>query len=104
MKTDIISEPLEFEWDKGNQEKNFKKHGVINEEAEQVFSNEPLVSKDPAHSTTREKRYQCLGLTDNKRKLFISFTIREDKVRIISARPMSQKEWKRYVKEAKTNS
>ena len=104
MKSNIIPEPLEFEWDKGNQEKNLKKHGVINEEAEQVFGNEPLVSEDLKHSNIREKRYQCLGLTDNKRKLFISFTIREDKARIISARPMSQKEKKRYVKESKTNS
>ena len=34
---DVISEPIFFEWDKGNLDKSLKKHGVTNEEAEEVF-------------------------------------------------------------------
>ena len=90
---DIIPEPIQFEWDKGNIDKNFKKHGVTNEEVEDVFTdNEILVSEDTKHSTKIEKRYRALGKTGQEKKLFISFTIRDKKIRVISARPMSSKE------------
>lgn len=95
MNRDIIPEPIEFEWNKGNLDKNLKKHGVKNEEAEEVFLNNPLIYEDLEHSEF-EKRYDCLGETDKGKKLFISFTLRNDKIRIISARLMSKKERKGY--------
>ena len=95
MNTDIIPEPIEFEWDKGNKDKNFKKHGILNEEAEEVFLNEPLVFEDIKHSEI-EKRYQCLGATDKGKKLFVSFTVRRGKIRIISVRNMDRKETNQY--------
>lgn len=92
----ILPEPLSFEWDQGNIDKNLVKHGVINKEAEEMFSNKPLlVSEDVKHSS-KERRFQALGKTDEKRLLFISFTIRNEKVRIISARDMNKKEVKVY--------
>ncbi len=92
----ILPEPVIFVWDKGNINKNFIRHGVTNKEAEEVFSNKlPLVSKDIKHSTT-EKRFQALGKTDEGRMLFVSFTIRDYKVRVISARNMNKKEVKVY--------
>ena len=65
MNKKIVPEPIEFDWDKGNVDKNFKKHRVLNEEAEEVFLNDPLISEDKEHSKV-EKRYQCLGITDKK--------------------------------------
>lgn len=97
MITDFIPEPIEFEWDKGNIDKNFKKHGITNEEAEEVFLNEPLISEDKKHSRA-ERRYQCLGITDKKERLFVSFTVRNNKVRVISARNMNKKEKSVYEK------
>ncbi len=92
----ILPEPVVFEWDNGNKDKNFIRHGVTNKEAEEVFNNEPpLLSEDVKHST-RERRFQTLGKTDEGRLLFVSFTIRNDKVRIISARDMNKKEVKVY--------
>ncbi len=93
---DVIPEPIQFEWDKGNINKNLKKHRVTNEEAEEIFVNNPLISKDPKHSTKREKRYQSTGLTNKGKTLFISFTLRNNKIRIISARLASRKERKVY--------
>jgi|SRR3989344_6478941 len=102
---EIIPEPIQFEWDKGNLEKNRIKHNISNEEAEQVFSNEPkFVSEDLLHSTKLEKRYQCLGHTDKNKSLFISFTIKKDKIRIISARQQSRKERRIYEKKLKANT
>lgn len=94
----ILPEPLEFEWDKGNIDKNLKKHKVNSKEAEEVFNNKPfLVSEDVKHSQ-KERRFQALGKTGKGRRLFISFTARKDKVRIISARNMSKKEEVKYEK------
>ena len=89
----ILPEPLTFEWDKGNIIKNYEKHNVTNQEAEELFSNEPfIISEDIGHSTKQEKRFQGLGKTKLGRMLFISFTIRTKKVRVISVRDMSKRE------------
>ena len=87
----IWEEPVEFDWDEGNIGKNFK-HDVDDKEAEEAFTNKPiLVSKDKKHSE-KEKRLKALGQTDRGRFLFISFTIRSGRVRIISARDMDRRE------------
>ncbi|OHA75609.1 MAG: hypothetical protein A3A32_02835 [Candidatus Wildermuthbacteria bacterium RIFCSPLOWO2_01_FULL_48_35] len=92
----IIPEPTEFEWDEGNLNKNQLKHGVENQEIEEIFFNLPvLFSPDPKHSG-EEGRYLVLGQTDKHRKLSIIFTVRKTKIRVISARPMSLKERKFY--------
>lgn len=96
----ILPKPLEFDWDKGNINKNFKKHGVTDKESEEIFGNKPLlVSLDKEHSTKKEIRYHALGRTNESKVLFLSFTARKSKVGIISARPASRKERKIYVKK-----
>jgi uncharacterized protein len=81
-----------FDWDTGNRDKNWQKHGVTTGECEQVFFNLPsLFQPDPAHSKA-EARYFILGRTNSGRYLFIAFTTRSNKIRIISARDMSRKE------------
>lgn len=84
-----------FDWDSGNIEKNWLKHKVSPVECEQVFFNKALFAEDVRHSQ-REKRYYALGLTNNKRPLFVAFTIRRSLIRVISARDMSKKERKIY--------
>ncbi|MBI2326214.1 BrnT family toxin [Candidatus Collierbacteria bacterium] len=94
----VLPEPLSFEWDAGNTNKNYEKHLVTNQEAEEVFINQPIVViADAKHSMT-EPRFQALGKTNNSRPLFLSFTIRNNKVRIISIRNMNKKEKKEYEK------
>jgi uncharacterized DUF497 family protein len=93
----ILPEPLEFEWDRGNIDKNWRKHQVSGTEAEETFVNKPLfVFEDAKHSIKSEKRHFCLGKTNRSRLLFISFTVREEHVRVISARDMNKKERKTY--------
>lgn len=92
-----FSEKLEFDWNEANIKKNEIKHRVHYKECEQVFLNDPVIYEDIKHSG-QEKRYHCLGKTDLNRLLFISFTLRDPKIRIISARPMSKKERKQYEK------
>lgn len=84
-----------FEWDQGNLE-HIKKHNVGYKECEEIFFNTPLrVNKDKTHSQI-EERLQALGKTNKERSLFIAFTIRENKVRIVSARDQNKKERKIY--------
>ncbi len=100
---DILINIEGFDWDKGNILKNWEKHNVSHIECEEVFLNIPLLVKnDMAHSAT-EERYYVLGKTDSGRLLFIVFTIRKNKIRIISARDMHRKERKVY-EESEKNS
>ncbi len=94
----IIKEPIRFLWDKGNKEKNFKKHQVIDSESEEIFFNEnKKIFKDKLHSG-REERFIVLGKTNKNRLLFVVFTIRNEKIRIISARDINRREKKLYEK------
>ncbi len=87
-----------FEWDKGNREKNWIRHQVTNSECEEFFFNIPLlVENDEKHSIS-ENRYYVLGRTHQNRMLFVSFTIRNERIRVISARDMNRKERKIYEK------
>lgn len=91
-----IPEPLLFDWDKGNIDKNFFTHGVTNKEVEAVFTNEPLLVFPDVRHSAQEERLEALGKTDEGRRLFVVFTIRKKKVRIISARDMNRKEEAMY--------
>jgi uncharacterized DUF497 family protein len=93
---EIFSHVKGFEWDEGNINKNWEKHKVTHLECEEIFFNEPLiVQQDKTHSTS-EERYFALGKTDRGRVLFVVFTIRGDKIRVISARDASKKERRYY--------
>lgn len=91
--------PISFEWDVGNLKKSWEKHNVNNKEAEEVFFHRPLkIYKDKTHSQ-KEDRFVVLGTTSKKRKLHIVFTVRKEKIRIISARNQSKKERGEYEKQ-----
>ena len=69
-----------------------------------VFFNAPIyVAPSPSHSAT-EERYYTLGKTDAGRLLFVVFTRRGNKVRIISARDMHRKERRVYDEKAKRDT
>jgi len=89
-----------FEWDEGNAHKNWE-HGVSPEEAEDVFFNEPLVFRSDVRHSKREKRYYALGQSRVGRYLFIAFTIRGSRLRVISVRDMNRKEKDAYAKHEK---
>jgi uncharacterized DUF497 family protein len=81
-----------FQWDKGNLEKNWLKHGVSPLECEQVFFNQPLVVVPDLKHSEKEERFYALGRTDPDRYLFVVFTVRGRRLRVISARDMNRKE------------
>lgn len=96
----ILKKPLEFEWNQGNRGKNLISHGVTDEECEEIFFDErKKILTDIFHSN-KEARYVLLGRTKKLRLLFAVFTLRKNKIRIISARDLNKKEY--YLYEQKT--
>ena len=87
-----------FKWDEGNLLKNWEKHGVSASECEQIFFNNPLIAGLDEKHSKRESRYYALGITDAKRRLFVAFTVRKQRIRVVSARDMSRKERKVFDK------
>jgi uncharacterized protein len=88
----------EFEWDEWNIDKNVKKHGISPNEAEEIFLDEKLrIVKDVRHSQN-EERFIAIGKNKKQLVLFVIFTLRKDKIRIISVRITNKKERSRYEK------
>jgi len=99
----LISNCQGFDWDEGNDIKNWSKHHVSQIECEAVFLNDPIVKYDREHSID-EKRFMAIGKTDQGRYIFINFTVRKKLIRIISARDMSKSEFREYERYEKENS
>ncbi len=92
----ILAQCTGFEWDEGNSRKNWTKHQVTPSECEQIYFNQPLIVKNDIKHSEYESRFYALGKTDEKRKLFLVFTVRKNEIRVISARDMSRKEREVY--------
>jgi uncharacterized DUF497 family protein len=88
----MLDNPNEFLWDKGNKGKNFIKHKVSDQECEEsFFDQKKKIFKDVLHSH-HEDRYILLGKTKEGRILFIVFMLRQERIRVISARDLNRKE------------
>jgi len=97
----ILSAPIQFEWNKGNIDKNFIKHSVSNTECEEIFFDKnKIILKDLLHSG-KELRFVILGKTKKGRLLFSIFTLRKNKIRIISSRDINKKKLNYMKKELK---
>lgn len=92
MEIPLLSEVTGFDWDEHNREKNQTSHQVEQGECEELFFNQPLVIKEDMLHSGNENRFHALGITDAGRRLLIVFTVRGDKIRVISARDMSRRE------------
>jgi len=95
----IRPERTEFVWDKGNEEKSKKTHNVEWWECEEVFLNFPLFLFPDIKHPEREERFFAFGRSHANRLLTIVFTVRQKKIRVISARDMNKKERKVYHEE-----
>ncbi|MBZ5538635.1 MAG: BrnT family toxin [Acidobacteriia bacterium] len=99
-----FSEMTGFEWDDANRLKNWERHHVAWWECEEAFFHKPFyVIRDMAHSQ-KEDRYFALGRTKAGRPLFLAFTLRGSRIRVISARDKSRRERTIYDEKAKKNS
>ena len=87
---------MHFEWDPDKDQANIAKHGISFGEALTIFGDPlELTVADPDHSEG-EYRYLSIGLSANYRLLVVSYTERDGRIRIISARPATKVESKQY--------
>ena len=87
---------MRFEWDFKKAAANRRKHGVSFEEAQSVFfDDEAMVYDDPDHSSA-EERLLILGLSTQPRALIVVHCLREEAIRLISARPATKREERSY--------
>lgn len=75
---------LEFEWDDENRNHQAL-HKVTPAEFEQVMRNDPL-DRD-FDMVEGEERYRSVGLTDGGRFLLVIWTVRQGRVRAVTAFP-----------------
>lgn len=87
---------MKYEWDKNKAAANLSKHGVTFDEARTVFDDPLFVDFfDPDHSE-KEHRYILLGKSRQGRLLMVSYTERDDIIRIISSRELTAREREAY--------
>ncbi len=89
---------MRFEWDGTKARVNPEKHGITFDRAITAFDDpHALVAPDESHSRVSERREWLIGESDDG-VLVVVFTRRERGrvLRIISARPASRSERKRY--------
>lgn len=93
----LQSTGFEFEWDSGNSTKSAQKHGVGSEEVESVFELKLAAPLGRQKSPVVEEERLCIvGPSSQGRLLSVVFTLRDGRVRPISARPANKKEQKLY--------
>lgn len=85
-----------FEWDKWNVDKSYKKYGITPNETEEVFLDEKVTIKKDFEHQEQEERFIAIGKTTENKILFVVFTMRKDKIRIISGRVANKKEKEVY--------
>lgn len=97
----VLPKILSFDWDLGNINKSLKKHSISPNVSEEPFTDKDLLTfPDPTHSTS-ERRYHLIGKTKRGDILFITYTLRINKIRIISARVANKNE-RRFYENQKT--
>ena len=91
---------MKFQWDPKKATRNLARHGVSFKEASTVFG-DPLASTivDPDHSV-EEVRFLTAGRSAQGRLVVVSHTDRGEEIRIISARPGTRGEKKRYEQDS----
>lgn len=83
-----------FEWDDEKNRINIHKHKVDFNDAAKVFSDENRIEWLDTKHSDEEDRYITIGRVDEI--LFVIYTEREDRTRLISARMANKSERRKY--------
>ena len=88
----------DFEWDDDKDARNLATHGVSFEAAQLAFGDVFAVVREDRRRNYGEDRFILLGMVQ-ERLLAVSYTMRDERVRIISARFAEPQERRRYHEE-----
>ncbi|HEY1945786.1 MAG TPA: BrnT family toxin [Bryobacteraceae bacterium] len=92
-----MADGIEFDWD-GKNKKHLAGHKVTPAEFEQVLNNDPL---DLGYELIQnEERYRSVGITSGGRLLSVAWTIRNGKIRAVTAFPASVSDRKAFMERS----
>lgn len=89
---------LQFEWDDAKAAQNLADHGVSFDAATLVFNDPFALEWLDDREDYGEDRYVILGIVEG-RLLYVAYTMRGEKIRIISARGAEPHEHRKYHEE-----
>ncbi len=90
-----------FEWDDTKAASNLAKHGITFDMARDIFDDPFLFEWLDDMQRVEEVRYAALGMVEH-RLLFVAYAMRDETIRIISARRATAFERRRYHDENET--
>jgi uncharacterized DUF497 family protein len=85
-----------FEWDQANTG-HIAEHEVTPEEAEQVMASDPMIRE--FQIVDGEERCAALGITNRGRVLLVWWTVRRERIRVVTAFEPAKRLKKAYLKE-----
>lgn len=87
-----------FEWDEFKAAQNLREHGVSFESAREIFRDPFALDWLDISEDYGEERHAIIGTVD-ARLLFVAYTMRGERIRLISARGAEPYERRRYHEE-----
>jgi hypothetical protein len=90
---------LEFEWHEAKAAANLQAHGVSFELAKTVFKDTFAIELLDDRQNYGEERFVIVGMADGHVLLFVAYTERDNRIRIISARRTTQYEQDNYYRQ-----
>jgi uncharacterized DUF497 family protein len=90
---------LEFEWHNAKADANLRAHGVSFDLAKTVFTDPFAIERLDDREDYGEARFVMIGMAEGNILLFVAYSEREERIRIISARRATQDEQDDYFQQ-----
>lgn len=87
---------MKFEWDEKKEKANIRFHGIDFRTAIQVFLDDNRIEYFDEKHSVDEERYITIGMVGEVMIVMLVYTERNDRIRVISARPATRKERSAY--------
>lgn len=94
--TKFVLQGIQFEWDDQKALANVRKHNVSFERACEAFFDPFLYVVDEDEYAGNELREKIIGIARDWRILYVVYVMRDDRIRVISARDATVVERVRY--------
>lgn len=95
MDFEYLLEDIRFEWDRQKASANLKKHSISFETACEVFF-DPFLKVVNVEHIEGERRESVVGLNSGWKTLYVVYVVREESIRLISARLATKTEKNEY--------
>ncbi|EAW39111.1 MULTISPECIES: BrnT family toxin [Lyngbya] len=88
---------MAYQWNRDKAIANLRKHGIDFADAVSIFSDDLAITI--TDERFEEERFITVGMDAFGRILVVVYTVREDEIRLISARKATRKERQQYEEE-----